>query len=127
MPNNTISKGRLGEAIAAKFLVKAGYKILEKNFHSRVGEIDIIALDPTTVSGQVGETLVFVEVKTRWSKRFGEAVEAVTSRKLRSITKTANYYKLLHPELPDSLRIDVVSIDISEKTPKIEIIKNVTG
>lgn len=119
MPNNTISKGRLGEAIAAKFLVKAGYKILEKNFHSRVGEIDIIAL--------ANQTLVFVEVKTRWSKRFGEAVEAVTFWKLRSITKTANYYKLLHPELPDNLRIDVVSVDISEKTPKIEIIKNVTG
>lgn len=119
MPNNKISKGKLGEEIAAKFLVKAGYKVLEKNFHSRVGEIDIVAQD--------GDILVFVEVKTRWSKKFGEAAEAVTSRKLKSIIKTANYYKLLHPELPESLRVDVVTVDISEKSPKIELIKNVTG
>ena len=119
MLNNKTSKGKLGEAAAARFLTKAGYKILEKNFHSRVGEIDIIAL--------ADQTLVFVEVKTRWSKRFGEAVEAVTPWKLKSITRTVNYYKLLHPELPDNLRIDVVAVEFGEKSPRIEIIKNVTG
>lgn len=116
---NKTSKGKLGEDLAAKFLEKSGYKIIERNFHSRVGEIDIIAQD--------GGTLVFVEVKTRWSKKFGLPVEAVTPFKLNSIVKTLNYYKLLHPELPESLRIDVVSVDLEDKTPKIELIKNVTG
>lgn len=119
MSSVKISKGRLGEELAAKFLQKQGYKIIERNFHSRVGEIDIIAKD--------SNTLVFVEVKTRSSKKFGEPVEAVTGQKLKSIEKTCQYYKLLHPELPDVLRIDVVSVDISNKNPEIELIKNVSG
>lgn len=116
---NKVSKGKLGEKLAAKFLQKHGYKIIDKNFHSRVGEIDIVARD--------ADALVFVEVKTRWSKVFGEPVEAVTGRKLASIIKTAQYYKLLHPGLPESLRIDVVSVDISGSLPKIELIKNVSS
>jgi len=116
--NNKRSKGNIGENLACQFLKKQGYKIIERNFYSRVGEIDIIAQDD--------DTLVFVEVKTRWSKRFGTAAESVTPWKLKSIIKTAQYYKLLHPELPESLRIDVVAVDNSENQPKIEVIKNVS-
>lgn len=116
MLKSKTSKGKLGEELAAKFLIKNGYKIIERNFHSRVGEIDIIAKD--------SDTLVFVEVKTRWSKKFGLPAESVTGRKLKSIIKTGQYYKLLHPELPESLRIDVLAIDIQGKFPKIELIKN---
>lgn len=120
----TRSKGQEGEEIAVNFLRKKGYKIIEQNFHSRVGEIDIVALDPSTGSGPGGNVLVFVEVKTRWSKKFGEPVEAVTPWKLNSIIKTAQYYKLLHPELPEEMRIDVVSIELEGKSPKIEHIVN---
>jgi len=112
-------KGNLGEDLAVRYLQKHGYKILDRNFHCRFGEIDIIAQD--------GQTLVFVEVKTRWSKKFGEPQEAVTFRKLKSIIKTGQYFKLLHPKLPEDLRIDVVAIDIESKFPKVELIKNATG
>ena len=116
---NKRSKGVIGEELAVKSLKKNGYKILERNFHSRTGEIDIIALD--------SRTLVFVEVKTRWSKAFGNPSEAVTPWKLKSIIKTCQYYKLLHPKLPDAMRIDVVAIDITGPSPKIELIKNASG
>lgn len=116
---STKLKGDRGEDLASSYLEREGYQIIERNFHSRVGEIDIVALDQ--------DTLVFVEVKTRWSKAFGHPAEAVTPSKIQSITKTANYYKLLHPDLPEEMRIDVVAVDFEEKTPAIELIKNVSG
>jgi putative endonuclease len=119
--------GGIGEKLAVNLLQKKGYRILEKNFRSKLGEIDIIALDPSTSSGQVGATLVFIEVKTRWSKNFGPPEEAVTPRKIRSIIKTGQYYRLLHPQLPEALRIDVVAVDLTESTGRVRLIKNVTG
>ncbi|OGY24833.1 MAG: hypothetical protein A2Y57_00255 [Candidatus Woykebacteria bacterium RBG_13_40_7b] len=112
--------GRLGEDLAAEYLKKQGYKILDRNFHSRVGELDIVAQDK--------ETLVFIEVKTRWSKKFGLPVEAITSWKLKSILKTAEYYKLLHSSLPDSLRIDAVAIEIDQNNNplKFDHLKNIS-
>ncbi len=112
--------GRLGEQLASRHLKNNGYRLLAKNFHSRFGEIDLIALD--------GPTLVFVEVKTRWSQKFGSPEEAVTPRKIRRMIKAAYYFQLLHPELPESLRLDVVAIDLSPngKVERIEIIKNIT-
>jgi putative endonuclease len=116
--NDKRSKGNLGEDLAVKYLQKQGYKILERNFHCRVGEIDIVVQD--------ADVLVFVEVKTRWSKKFGEPCEAITPWKLRSIIKTGEYYKLLHPELSEDLRIDVVAVDLKGGSPKVELIKNVS-
>lgn len=55
---------------------------------------------------------MFVEVKTRVGREFGLPEESVTPRKLREVTHTAKYYKLIHPELPDELRIDVVAIEL---------------
>lgn len=100
--SNRLTKGQIGESIASNLLRRQGYTILETNFRVRFGEIDIIALD--------GDTLVFVEVKARWSDRFGAPEEAVTFRKLRIISKVASYYKTLHPELPSKMRVDVVAI-----------------
>ena len=121
MTSLSLSRGKEGEELAISYLNSLGYKILERNFKKRYGEIDIIALEK--------ETLVFIEVKTRWSKRFGPPEEAVTPWKIKSIIRTAQYFKMLHPELPDAMRIDVVAVDLSpgggEK--KIKLIKNVTG
>lgn len=111
------SFGFIGEKLAVNLLQKKGYRILEKNFRSKLGEIDIIALEDNT--------LVFVEVKTRWSKSFGPPEEAVTPRKIRSIIKTGQYYSLLHPQLPEALRIDVVAVDLTESSGKVRLIKNV--
>lgn len=101
---NTRSFGTQGEDYAVKLLRAKGYKILTRNFRSKFGEIDIVA--------QEGDTLVFIEVKTRWSDKFGAPEEAVTSRKLFKIKKTAEYFSLTHPTLPKKLRIDVVAIEI---------------
>lgn len=115
---STRDSGNLGERIASEFLKKKGYKILGRNFRSKFGEIDIIA--------QEGGVLVFVEVKTRWSKKFGAPEEAVTPWKLRSIIKAGEYYKLLHPNTPTLLRIDVVALEMEESKGSARIIKNVT-
>lgn len=112
---------KLGENLASSYLQDRGYKIIERNFGKRYGEIDIIALDKD-------QTLVFVEVKTRRNKEFGEPLEAITPWKLNSIIKTAQYYKLLHPNLPDRLRIDAVSVKILENnSPEIELVTNISG
>ena len=110
--------GKKGEEIAVKYLEKSGYKVLEQNFRKRYGEIDIIAQDK--------DTLVFVEVKTRFSEKYGPPEEAVTPRKLKQIAKTGQFYKLLYPELPDLLRIDVLAVDFDFRGEfkEIRLIKN---
>ena len=120
---STVTAGKLGEDTAVKHLLKSGYKILQRNFRSKFGEIDIVAIDPSTGSGQV--TLVFVEVKTRWNKEYGYPQEAVTPRKLRKIARTGEYFKLLNPQTPELLRIDVVAIEVeNDNVISIDHIKN---
>jgi len=115
--------GGLGEKYALYLLEKAGYKIIGKNFHAHQGEIDIIAIDPSTGSGPEA-TLVFVEVKTRWSDKYGKPEEAVGTVKLNRIRKTGEYYVLTHPNLPKKLRIDVVAIEVrGGKITSAKIIK----
>jgi putative endonuclease len=113
--------GKKGEVVAAKLLQREGYKILARNFNSRFGEIDIVA--------QEGDTLVFVEVKTRWSQQFGAPEEAITPRKLKSIEKAGQMFRIKHPSLPEAERIDVVAIEIDEdgKVIRKELIKNASG
>lgn len=119
MRTNTQS-GKIGEEYAALFLRKSGYKILGRNFRSRFGEIDIVAVE--------GDTLVFVEVKTRWSQKFGLPEEAVTPGKLRHLEKTAHYFKLLNPKTPNLMRFDVVATEVRNgKVSNAQILKNVTG
>ena len=117
------SLGKLGENLAAKYLQKnKGYKFIKRNFTSKFGEIDLIFQDK--------DVLVFVEVKTRFSKSFGPPEEAVTPYKIKSIIKTGQYFKLLHPKLPEALRIDVVAIKLDseeEKLLSLRHIRNVTG
>lgn len=114
---DNITKGKKGEQLAVKFLKNLGYKIIENNFKVRYGEIDIIALE--------GNTLVFIEVKTRNTHKYGRPEETISSRKLLTIIQTAQHYKLLHPELPELLRIDVVAINKVEN--QINLFKNVSG
>ena len=77
-------KGKIGEEIAIKYLKEKGYEIVCQNFTCRQGEIDIIVKDR-------GE-LVFIEVKTRMSTKYGEAREAVHEEKLKHILGTTSYY-----------------------------------
>ena len=96
--------GNLAEDYSVTLLKSQGYKILDRNFRGRFGEIDIIATKKSA--------LYFVEVKARWSTRFGLPEEAVTPQKIFKITKTAEYYSLLHPDLPQKLQIIVVALII---------------
>lgn len=117
---STTTSGKLGEDYAAELLREKGYKILTRNFRSRFGEIDIVATH--------GRELVFVEVKTRWSKKFGNPEESVTSLKLRHLMKAAEYFKLMNPKTPDVMRFDVVATEISGgQVMNARILKNVTG
>jgi putative endonuclease len=108
--------GDQGESYAASLLQAKGYTILDRNFRTKVGEIDIIALDD--------DTLVFVEVKSRKSSRFGAPVEAVNARKLARVKRAGEYYSLTHPKLPKRQRIDVVAIEArADKVVSAKIIK----
>lgn len=118
---NNLKLGALGENAAANFIVSLGYRIINRNFQKRYGEIDIVALD--------AKTLVFVEVRTRKGDKFGLPEETITPWKLRTLIKSANYYKLLHPNSPDMMRIDLVAISLSsaDEVVRIKLYKNITG
>ncbi len=95
--------GRAGEVKAAEFLKKAGYKILEKNFRTHIGEIDVIALD--------NDYIVFVEVKTRMDDAFGAPSEAVTLKKREKYFKVATEYLLKEGKMDSPCRFDVIEIE----------------
>ncbi len=95
--------GALGERFAAAYLKKIGFKILEKNYHNNLGEIDIIARD--------GGELVFVEVKTRSSEPYVSGSCSVDREKRFHIMRTAAVYMQDHPDLQP--RFDILELEIS--------------
>lgn len=112
---------REGEDIACDYLKKKGYKIIERNFRKKYQEIDIIATRDST--------LVFVEVKTRRSNSFGSPFESIAPWKVKHLINLAQFYKQLHPNFPDFMRIDAIGIILSDdnKLEKIEHIENISG
>lgn len=108
--------GDSGETLASKILHKNGYVILERGYRCKSGEVDIIALDR--------DTLAFVEVKTRKTRKFGLPEEAVTKRKYLHIMSVANYY-LNTNSVYKKYRIDIVSILILGNQIESKIIKGV--
>jgi len=96
------AKGSVGEKLAALYLQRKGYKIVDTNWYCRWGEIDIIALDQ--------EHLVFVEVKFRCTYNFGAASSAVHERKLRSLKRSIWRYLYLYDKFDRPCRLDVISI-----------------
>lgn len=100
---NRRKKGSDYEEIAAEYLQGQGYRILERNFRSRRGEIDLIA--------EQGSQIVFVEVKYRQNQQKGSPLEVVDSRKQQRIVMAARYYLYLHRMPEDvSCRFDVIGI-----------------
>lgn len=93
--------GRKGEKTAAKYLKKNGWKILERNYVSPFGEVDIIARKDTTIA--------FVEVKTRLSDIFGTPSERVTADKIRRYRKGADYY-FAEREVNCTVRFDIIEV-----------------
>ena len=122
----TFSLGKMGEKLAADFLASKGYEIIEMNFNKRWGEIDIVAIE----KGESNEkTLVFVEVKTRMESDKVSPEESITPWKIKTLKRTALFYKTLHPELPKLLRIDFVGLVLKNnlRLERINHIKNISG
>lgn len=101
------SLGQIGEKLAVKHIRRRGGKILARNYRCPVGEVDIIALDP---SGRSGETIVFVEVKTRTGEQYVCPESAVDRRKRRQLVRVAKYYLSHHRAEGYSVRFDVVAV-----------------
>lgn len=93
--------GDFGEFLARRYLKRKGYKIIEKNYTTTFGEIDIIAKD--------GYALVFVEVKTRRNTKFGVPINSVDYKKREKLTKLANYY-LVSKQIKALTRFDVIEV-----------------
>ena len=110
---NSRDKGKLQEQKAAEFLREQGYRILERNFQCKSGEIDLIAKE--------GSYLCFVEVKYRSGISNGYPAEAIDYHKIKRITRTAQFYMLMH-QIPQNIpcRFDAVLILGKE----ITLIKN---
>jgi putative endonuclease len=98
--------GDLGESVAAKFLMKKGFELIDRNVHSPGGEIDLIMKD--------GDELVFIEVKTRKSHRFGFARESFSPQKARRMLLAIEHYFLVRQKVDDipAFRIDFVAVEV---------------
>jgi putative endonuclease len=123
-PNGDDSKGFMlnkalgakGEELAAKFLQRHGFEIMERNFRYEKGEIDIIA--------RRGSLITFCEVKTRTSAAYGGGENAVDYRKQKQIRKVAEGF-IVERDLEDyDFRFDVVVVEIKRDSTKIRIIQN---
>lgn len=111
-----IITGKKGETIAAAYLKKNGYRIIEKNYRCALGEIDIIAREK--------DELVFVEVKTRSSIELGYPEQAVGINKQKKMSQLALWY-LEEKKLTDfKARFDVVAITMQDGPEEIKLIKN---
>lgn len=111
-----IALGRRGERIAERHLKRRGYRILERNFRAAGAEIDLVAMD--------GETLVFVEVKTRRTARAGMPEEAVNQRKRRHLRRAAEIYALGHRAHDRAMRFDVVAIREDDAGRHLELLRD---
>jgi putative endonuclease len=118
MTTKTQTFGRWGEATAAAYLESHGYTILERNFHTAHGEIDIVA--------SKAAELVFVEVKTRSSHTFAYPEDSVTKNKQAHMLLAGAQYLQMHPECGESWQFDVIAIERKPGgTPEIVHFENV--
>ncbi|MFC1770280.1 YraN family protein [Candidatus Margulisiibacteriota bacterium] len=100
---NIQQKGRMGEEAAAKYLIKKGFQILARNFHSRYGEIDLIVQEKP-------DEIVFVEVKTYKRNSFIHPLESITQKKIDRMEKTAESYLIAKGFDKVSLRFDLIVV-----------------
>ncbi len=120
MSSHNLATGRIGEDLAASYLQKKGFKILERNYRAGHTEIDIIAERKGVIH--------FIEVKTRRSVRMGKPYEAVVSWKVKHLLKTAEIYLLQTKKKRNRLSLDVISIvlDDSNNAGTIDFFENIT-
>ena len=117
MPHARRLFGDASEQLAEQYLVQRGYKMLDRQFLTRVGEIDLVA--------EVGDEIVFIEVKARHSDEFGYPEAAVTRAKLRKIASAAELYLRLKGLTERPFRVDVVAIEHQFDPPRITLFEAV--
>lgn len=103
---STTERGRHNEDRACDELVRCGYDIVERNYRCKLGELDVVARD--------GQTLVFVEVRSRSSARYGSALETIGVAKQRRIARVAQHYLMVRRPRFDTCRFDVIGITAGE-------------
>ncbi len=99
--------GDFGELQASKYLQNQGYLLLDEHYSTRYGELDLVM--------QAGDTIVFVEVKTRTTSTFGPPEASITPEKMEKIQNTGLLWLQEHPDAPDDWRVDAVSILLDQK------------
>lgn len=113
MEGHNISIGKLGEQLASDFLKANGCKVIDKNFHTRYGEIDLIVT--------LGDEVLFIEVKTRTSSRYGYPETAVDRKKIQHLFKVIGIYRSVKA-CKSFWRMDIISVELDQKTKKAKII-----
>ena len=116
MTKERLALGKLGEDLAFEKIKRLGYKKIIRNYRCPLGEVDLIARD--------GETLVFIEIKTRKGTSTGRAKEAVDARKRRQLSKVALAYMKSNKCVETRARFDVVAVGFEGNRAKIEVVKN---
>lgn len=112
--------GALGEKLAVEHLTSLGLRVLARNWRCRYGELDVIATDPAA------RTVVFVEVKTRTSDRFGGVAQAVTPQKVRRLRRLAGMWLAGQTGSWTSVRLDVIGVRIGRcPVPEITHVQGV--
>ena len=116
MSHTRVALGKIGEDLACRELERRGYAVIARRYRRRGGELDIVARD--------GQTLVFVEVKAREGREYGDGGEAVTPRKQRRITMLALDYVARNGLAGCPCRFDVVSILFDRSGPTIDVFQS---
>ena len=116
MTRERLELGELGEKLALKKIKGLGYKKIVRNYRCTLGEVDLIARD--------GDTLVFIEIKTRRGKSIAYAKEAVDAKKRRQLSKVALAYLKSNNCYGVKARFDVVAVSLAGDKPQIEVIQN---
>lgn len=109
--------GKYGEDLACKYLEKIGYNIISRNFYTSNSEIDIVA--------QNKEEIIFVEVKSRMSKKYGNPIESVDNYKQKHILDASKYFIYKNKLENQNIRFDIIEVYINDKGNFINHIKNV--
>ena len=114
--DSRIVLGKRGEKLAWDYLVERGYKILEKNYRCRIGEIDVVA--------KKGKRLAIIEIRTRTDHRFGSPEESVTPLKQRKLMRLAQWY-LKEKKMDSPVSFDVLAITMKGPgTQELYLIEN---
>ena len=115
---NSRLTGARAEDLAAGFIRRKGFRLIERNYRTRLGEIDIVAID--------GYELVFVEVRSKTGPGYGTPAESLNAAKKRKLAMLAEVYRQQNPQSPENYRIDIVSVwlDSSGNNNGIDHLKN---